>query len=396
MKTPCGGSLAVLLFLGQGVLAGPFKPWHDRMFQRRQNSDNSTYSLAPGPNAADEGDDVVTSTALATAIYTVTSCAPDVTNCPASGANQTTSLVSTPDGGIQVTTVTIYPSDVPSGSFAAEQTPSATATALGAGRPGSPSGSAIGPGGQFNGSTTATGAAIQPSGPAVTGGVMAQAPPSPPAASNGTALTGPGGSATGLGGTVPTGAAAANNPGVVGVNGTGALTGAAAAAPSASQPVPSVNGSRTTLTVAATTIQTVISCAPSVTSCPGAGETAAISSLASSLGTDAVQTVVTTSTIAVYTTICPVTEASSLSSSILTSMSGALTTASCKSMLMMPMSFQIDTRGTRANNEYSLNQTTDKPLSTCPVLLLPALLRSRARTQPAPVSSHPALWAPTA
>lgn len=353
MKTPCGGSLAVLLFLGQGVLAGPFKPWHDRMFQRRQNSDNSTYSLAPGPGAADEGDDVVTSTALATAIYTVTSCAPDVTNCPASGANQTTSLVSTPDGGVQVTTVTIYPSDVPSGSSAAEQTPFATATALGAGRPGSPSGSAIGPGGQFNGSTTATGAAIQPSGPAVTGGVTAQAPPSPPpAASNGTALAGPGGSATGLGGTVPT-AAAANNPGVVGVNGTGALTGAAAAAPSASQPVPSVNGSRTTLTVAATTIQTVISCAPSVTSCPGAGETAAISSLASSLGTDAVQTVVTTSTIAVYTTICPVTEASSLSSSILTSISGALTTASCKSMFMIPMSFQIDTSAPRYHQWYT-------------------------------------------
>lgn len=337
----------MMFLLGEGALAGPFQP----LFRRQNATVVSSLAAGNTAGAAGAGEQYTTSTALTTAIYTVTSCAPDVTNCPAGGAANQTSAISTPNGGVLTTTVTIFPSDTTAGSLTAEQTPQATSTALGVGGGSNTTSAALGtesvtaeqapsatptalaPAGAFNGSSTSVALSSYPT---VTGGVTAQAPG--PSAGNET------GSATNLGGVASasggassssvlatrppvsentTATAAANNPGVLG---TGGLSGAATTGPSITAPAPFINGSQTTLTVAATTVNTIISCAPSITSCPGASETEAISSL----GPEAVQTVRTTSTIAIYTTICPVTAASSLSSSILTSMSDALTTASCK------------------------------------------------------------------
>lgn len=71
---------------------------------------------------------------------------------------------------------------------------------------------------------------------------------------------------------------------------------------------------------------TVISCAASITNCPAATATSEISALQSSLGSAAIQTVEVTSVVGVTTTICPVTAAEGVSSSVASSMSQAVVT----------------------------------------------------------------------
>ncbi|KAI1207325.1 uncharacterized protein F4807DRAFT_184696 [Annulohypoxylon truncatum] len=71
----------------------------------------------------------------------------------------------------------------------------------------------------------------------------------------------------------------------------------------------------TTLTVNVTSISTIISCAPTITDCPAASNTAALSTLPS----EAVSTILVTSVVDITTTVCPVTEVSKISSSIVAS-----------------------------------------------------------------------------
>ncbi|KAK7920622.1 hypothetical protein PG985_008644 [Apiospora marii] len=76
---------------------------------------------------------------------------------------------------------------------------------------------------------------------------------------------------------------------------------------------PAAEAQQTTLTVAVTNYHTVVSCAPTVTNCPAnANNTAAMSSMPAS---DLV-TKVQTSIVDLYTTVCPVTAAESVSKSV--------------------------------------------------------------------------------
>lgn len=90
-----------------------------------------------------------------------------------------------------------------------------------------------------------------------------------------------------------------------------------AAATSAADPA-----AATTLTVLATSVHTVISCAPEVTNCPA--RQTAIASLPESAKT----TVVVTDTVVLATTICPIEQASSISSSLQAAHSSGLITGS--------------------------------------------------------------------
>lgn len=70
----------------------------------------------------------------------------------------------------------------------------------------------------------------------------------------------------------------------------------------------------TTLTVQSTTVRTIISCAPTVTNCPA--NSASLTNLAST-APEQVSTVLVTDVIQLATTICPVTAASGISSSVI-------------------------------------------------------------------------------
>ncbi|GFP58852.1 hypothetical protein TASIC1_0011021900 [Trichoderma asperellum] len=80
----------------------------------------------------------------------------------------------------------------------------------------------------------------------------------------------------------------------------------------------------TTLTVLATSVHTVISCAPTVTNCPARTNQTAIASLPESAKT----TVVVTDTVVLATTVCPIEQASSISSSLQAAHSSGLITGS--------------------------------------------------------------------
>ncbi|EHK48711.1 hypothetical protein TRIATDRAFT_305515 [Trichoderma atroviride IMI 206040] len=80
----------------------------------------------------------------------------------------------------------------------------------------------------------------------------------------------------------------------------------------------------TTLTVLATSVHTVISCAPTVTNCPARSNQTAIASLPESAKT----TVVVTDTVVLATTVCPIEQASSISSSLQAAHSSGLITGS--------------------------------------------------------------------
>ncbi|KAI1162825.1 hypothetical protein F5B18DRAFT_361349 [Nemania serpens] len=73
----------------------------------------------------------------------------------------------------------------------------------------------------------------------------------------------------------------------------------------------------TTLTISATSVETLISCAPTVTNCPTLSGTGA---LPTSLP-EGVSTVLVTTVIDVTTTVCPITEVPAVSSSVLASFS---------------------------------------------------------------------------
>ncbi|KAK1242125.1 hypothetical protein MKX07_000111 [Trichoderma sp. CBMAI-0711] len=80
----------------------------------------------------------------------------------------------------------------------------------------------------------------------------------------------------------------------------------------------------TTLTVIATSVHTVISCAPTVTNCPARLNSTGVGSLPDS----AVTPVIVTDTIVLATTVCPVAEASSISSSLQAAHSSGVITGS--------------------------------------------------------------------
>jgi cytochrome bd-type quinol oxidase subunit 2 len=79
---------------------------------------------------------------------------------------------------------------------------------------------------------------------------------------------------------------------------------------------------QTTLTVDVTSTHTVISCAATITNCPGRNNTAAYATMPAS----ALTTVLVTEVIDLTTTVCPVTAAESISSALVASHSGGLIT----------------------------------------------------------------------
>lgn len=343
-------------------------------------------AINPPPNATANaaGGQLTTEVVYTTNIYTVTSCAPDVTDCP----GRTTSEVSP----VSVNTVYVtasgsgLPPPVPtanatggapslpppppslsaSDSALSSNSPVTDAGASGSGIPPIPSGAptglpplptvnVTGGGGaqapaapssssdsalSSNSPVTGTGGPSLSGLPPLPSGSPSGLPPLPsvsPPAGNGTggaqsvppptngtgipsAPAPPSGSATGLPPLPPqtTGFPAAGGAAAP----TGGLSSNLPVASGPPAPFGNTSISQTTLTVEATTIRTVISCAPTITSCPAASESSAISALPSG----AVSTVIVTDTIAQYTTICPVTAASSLSSSIASSFSSAITT----------------------------------------------------------------------
>lgn len=110
-------------------------------------------------------------------------------------------------------------------------------------------------------------------------------------------------------------------------------------------PKPTPVGEQTTLTVQVTHLHTVISCAPTVSNCPAATATKEIADAISSHGSSAVQPVIVTSIVGETTTICPVTEASAISSEVGASMSSAVktTTVSGSASFFIPSATSVQT-----------------------------------------------------
>lgn len=79
-------------------------------------------------------------------------------------------------------------------------------------------------------------------------------------------------------------------------------------------------------------VHTVISCAATVSNCPAATNTQEVSAAISSLGSSAVQPVIVTSIVGETTTVCPVAEASAVSSQVGASLSSAVVTTTGKSI----------------------------------------------------------------
>lgn len=90
--------------------------------------------------------------------------------------------------------------------------------------------------------------------------------------------------------------------------------------------------------VALLQLHTVISCAPTVTNCPAATATKEISEAISSHGSSAVQPVIVTSIVGETVTVCPVTEASAISSEVGASLSSAVVTTTGKNALLRCLS----------------------------------------------------------
>ncbi|KAJ3568788.1 hypothetical protein NPX13_g6299 [Xylaria arbuscula] len=112
----------------------------------------------------------------------------------------------------------------------------------------------------------------------------------------------------------------------LGHNGTSTSTGlpSSTVPPFGNTPTTTAGQEQTTITVSATSIQTIISCAPTVTNCPvSSGSTGPVTSLPTSLP-EGVSTVIVTTVIGVTTTVCPVTEVPAISSSVLASFSSSI------------------------------------------------------------------------
>lgn len=123
-------------------------------------------------------------------------------------------------------------------------------------------------------------------------------------------------------------------------------TGVASNAESA--PAPIANGTLptsaqeqlTTLTVLSTQVRTVISCAPTVTNCPA--DSSSLSNLAST-APDQVSTVLVTDVVQLATTICPVTAAESVSSSVISvAATGGITGTTITQSASLPDSLPTD------------------------------------------------------
>lgn len=124
-------------------------------------------------------------------------------------------------------------------------------------------------------------------------------------------------------------------------------TGVASNAESA-PPAPIANGTvptsaqeeLTTLTVLSTQVRTVISCAPTVTNCPA--DSSSLSNLAST-APEQVSTVLVTDVVQLATTICPVTAAESVSSSVISvAATGGITGTTITQSASLPGSLPTD------------------------------------------------------
>lgn len=105
-------------------------------------------------------------------------------------------------------------------------------------------------------------------------------------------------------------------------------------------PTPSSGGELTTLTVMSTQVRTVISCAPTVTNCPA--DSSALSELAST-APEQVSTVLVTDLVQLATTICPVTAAESVSSSVISvAATGGITGTTITASANLPGSLPTD------------------------------------------------------
>ncbi|MCV5062444.1 hypothetical protein OFM35_28545, partial [Escherichia coli] len=115
----------------------------------------------------------------------------------------------------------------------------------------------------------------------------------------------------------------------------------------------------TTLTVIATSIETITSCAASITNCPARTEELA------ALPTEALATTVVTRTAHLTTTVCPVAEASSISSSVFhqASSSGIKVTSTAVETLTTPKAVTI-TLGGNGNGNGNTRVITTTVMST--------------------------------
>ncbi|KAL2276264.1 hypothetical protein FJTKL_01028 [Diaporthe vaccinii] len=350
------------------------------------NAESAPAPIANGTLPTSAQEQLTTLTVLSTQVRTVISCAPTVTNCPADSSSLSNLASTAPDqvstvlvtdvvqlatticpvtaaesvsssvisvaatGGITGTTIT-QSASLP-GSLPTDAAPSPSGTGAGAGPQPSgeaaassaisadipsesaavppesaaeiPSGSAIPP---QESSSPETGASPAP--PAPTGAV-----PQPPSNSTGVRPFPIGNSSIASVQEVTSTVSVATE--IVPVSTTVLTTTLAsselaslssvAAITGAPETTPTPGGEQTTLTVQVTHLHTVISCAPTVTNCPAATATKEISEAISSHGSSAVQPVIVTSIVGETTTVCPVAEASSISSEVGASLSSAVVT----------------------------------------------------------------------
>lgn len=122
---------------------------------------------------------------------------------------------------------------------------------------------------------------------------------------------------------------------------TGVASNAESPAPIANGTVPtSAQEELTTLTVLSTQVRTVISCAPTVTNCPA--DSSSLSDLAST-APEQVSTVLVTDVVQLATTICPVTAAESVSSSVISvAATGGITGTTITQSASLPGSLPTD------------------------------------------------------
>ncbi|POS77888.1 hypothetical protein DHEL01_v203727 [Diaporthe helianthi] len=135
-------------------------------------------------------------------------------------------------------------------------------------------------------------------------------------------------------------------------------------------PEPTPVGEQTTLTVQVTHLHTVISCAPTVSNCPAATATKEIAEAVSSHGSSAVQPVVVTSIVGVTTTVCPVAEASSVSSAVGASMSSAIktTTVSGSASFFIPSATSVQASASSSVAAVAGSSSTAVIVSVSPVV----------------------------
>lgn len=255
-------------------------------------------AISLAPNATTAPAEVVTQTLYTTSMHTVLSCAPSITNCPFGNQSISTEYIPT------ATTLLTRPlsSGVALGAATGSGVAALSAASVAA-LSGAPSSSSV-PVELVTETVYATNLhTVLSCAASVTNC------PSRNATSVSTEI-------------VPVSTTVSTRTLSAGVTAAAVSSNAAITAP----PSSTAEGEQTTLTVQVTQLNTVVSCAASITSCPAATATSEISALQSSLGYSAIQTVVVTNTIGETTTICPVTAAQGISSSVAASLSSAVMT----------------------------------------------------------------------